>query len=846
MKNRKKSGFTLAELLAVIAIVIILLGVLAVNVAARQRSMTRLEFDAIAKEIFIAAQNHLTAAESQEYLNLPVSAFGTRESGADESGEAVPGSDEAGSGTEDSDTQIEIYYVASGDRATHTILDQMLPRYAVDAPGTFIVRYQPHPARVLDVFYSQEGKSSFLGAKGTALTADPDLYKSLMEECKGDDKIRGREHFSGGNGPYVVGWYGGGEEIETGDRLDTPTFVIHNEEQLYVVITNPEKNQNRKGYWLNLIIEGATSGAKMHLTVAHTDAAGAPDLDAVDVSFVSQLDTGEYAVLLDDVRQAGRHFAEISANPDSGAFIPGENLNLYLVAWSSAELTNIAKSAAQTTNSLYADPAPYFSDKEVVGSDVKAGVAAIENFRHLENLEENISGVSGEGITKLAAGPAAGTDAESGDDPETGGGTAKFKAVQISDMDWEETWQDWESKDAGWDQISLLNSDTTTENKCFYPVSPAYVLTYTGKPAEQLETQSSDPDAPAAETENKLSYCIKNVKVDFDGPSGLFGSLTSNSAVSDLELIDFSVTASSGDAGALIGTAEKVAVENVLARNTRDSSVEGLNNKDPRSENITAENGSAGGLIGSMTDGKVENSAAALYVRASDAAGGLIGEAKNRATVTNSYAGGHTEMDPDAPGQKPSVYLKTTEGPARINVIGSAAGGLIGRVTGDSTTGVSADTCYTTCSVKGSAAGGLIGEVINKAAVTDSYATGLVETDDDGNAHALIGIGSAEGSGNSYLWIINQDQTWQKNIMENSPNPAADIPGGITAADADKNTTTFGGFFSGSAPAQPYNAKLIASYEGKYPMRPVSTDAKKYVSAHYGDWPMPETLVINP
>ena len=51
MRNRKNSGFTLAETLAVVAIVLILMGVLFVNVAARRRAQTRLEFDTIAKEI---------------------------------------------------------------------------------------------------------------------------------------------------------------------------------------------------------------------------------------------------------------------------------------------------------------------------------------------------------------------------------------------------------------------------------------------------------------------------------------------------------------------------------------------------------------------------------------------------------------------------------------------------------------------------------------------------------------------------------------------------------------------------------------------------------------------------
>ena len=69
-RNRKNSGFTLAEVLIVVAITVILMGVAFVGVQSYQRSSTRLEFDGIAKEIFIAAQNHLTAAESQGYLKI--------------------------------------------------------------------------------------------------------------------------------------------------------------------------------------------------------------------------------------------------------------------------------------------------------------------------------------------------------------------------------------------------------------------------------------------------------------------------------------------------------------------------------------------------------------------------------------------------------------------------------------------------------------------------------------------------------------------------------------------------------------------------------------------------------
>ena len=63
--NRQKKGFTLAEALIVIAIIAVLSAVIFVAVFAYLRSMTKLEYDNYAKEMFIAAQNHLSMAESQ-------------------------------------------------------------------------------------------------------------------------------------------------------------------------------------------------------------------------------------------------------------------------------------------------------------------------------------------------------------------------------------------------------------------------------------------------------------------------------------------------------------------------------------------------------------------------------------------------------------------------------------------------------------------------------------------------------------------------------------------------------------------------------------------------------------
>ncbi|MFQ8840722.1 MAG: type II secretion system protein [Clostridium fessum] len=59
-KQKRRAAFTLAEFLTAIAIVGILASLSFVVVIRYQRKLRRLEMDQTAKEIFLAAQNHLT------------------------------------------------------------------------------------------------------------------------------------------------------------------------------------------------------------------------------------------------------------------------------------------------------------------------------------------------------------------------------------------------------------------------------------------------------------------------------------------------------------------------------------------------------------------------------------------------------------------------------------------------------------------------------------------------------------------------------------------------------------------------------------------------------------------
>ena len=130
----------MAEMLIVVAIIGVLSGVAFISVFAYQRSMGQLERDGIAKEIFVAAQNHLTAAYGEGYLST--SSYGTP-------------------GTAHGDSDKKVYYIVvdqgSISEAGSAMFDLMLPFGAIDetvrAGGSYIIRYQPETATVLDVFY---------------------------------------------------------------------------------------------------------------------------------------------------------------------------------------------------------------------------------------------------------------------------------------------------------------------------------------------------------------------------------------------------------------------------------------------------------------------------------------------------------------------------------------------------------------------------------------------------------------------------------------------------------------------------------------------------------------------
>ena len=815
-KKNNEFGFSMAELLMVVAILVALFGVAFVAVQRHQRSMTQLEYDTIAKEIFVAAQNHLTAAESQGYLGKI-----TDESGYGNKSEFKDAK------SSDEDDEVYFFTVTKGTVDQGVMLDLMLPFGSIDetirAGGSYIIRYQPSTARVLDVFYSNPGPvTAWLTLKGADLTGH---YNALMP-IRGEENKAARRNCDAIGGA-VVGWYGNGDALPVGDRLEAPKVFIHNEETLWVEVkdtntTNTVNTTTTPGA-LVLVVTGETSEAKKMFNLYSDDTGRVSE---------KQVGSGEYRIVLDDITRNGFHFAEIVADTTS-KFIPGENITIEGIAYNNGALTNIAYSGRGRTNSIFADPSSYEvkpqSDmastelNKVNGTVVykdnttnPIGIAAVANFRHLENLDKFVSGLGkGEELEYISA-------------------------VQLTNLSESLSWTGFigEDNDKTGECIFANGIDTggNSGKYQYWPVNLEEDFLYDGR-GHSISDVVTDGSAPGED---------KNV--------GLFRTLNGGS-VQNLELIDFTIKGSDNteaNAGALAGTTSDSDVKNILVRNSEEKDSEFSKNS-----NITA-NGSAGGLIGLMRGGSVTGCASAVYVSGNTNAGGLIGSASG-GTVTVCYSGGHTE--------KATYYIdgtvqfdengKPDPDCCIFNVKASgSAGGLIG-----SSSETDILYSYSTCSVTGSTAGGLVGNAAGT--IKNSYATGLVSGTTEG---AFTGSFSGTATDCHYYEIINERKDAQKGFTYVDPVSGEKSFPGITPLDASAQTYNDFSFPNASGyswqPAVPYDEALKNYYKDQdeknvYNLKTVkqlvvldsdpsvSINDDDFVTTHYGDWPAPEIFVIN-
>lgn len=803
MKWKNNKGFSLAELLVVVAIIVILMGVAFVAVQNHQRSMTRLEFDGIAKEIFIAAQNHLTSAESQGYLQS--TEYGNE-------------------GTLTGDKKDGVYFILKGD----SMLDLMLPFASIDetvrAGGTYIIRYQPSSGTVLDVFYSFPGKSSLLTVSGKVL--DSSDYPTLMgdEINYREGGERNRERYPGG----VVGWYGNVEPLPIGERIDAPELIIHNEEILWVEIRSSAKN-DLNGTSLNLIVKGDVSGTQIAFDLKSMSDLRVKQLnDSADGSKV-------YAVILDDITTSQMHFSDlyIVQNGTRKEFNPGENISVEAVAFTNNALTNIGYSGKKTTNSAFADIEAVTVNNNTTYS------ALIENFRHFENLDKTISSFDREKAYK-----------DKNDTAVTIGA-----ARQISDMNWNDEADDKAfikrihtlRKDFKYDttDVTIYSSDNnavTTTVDTLYPVSPDYPLAYDGQ-------------------NNAVSNV--NVKVNHSAEAGLFGTLPENSKVENLELIDFDITGTTS-AGALVGTATGTTISNVVAYNSVDES--GNEKLSKNIEATGAAGGLIGSMIGGKVEKSAAAVYVKGGTEAGGLIGSVTGDNNTVTacysgghTISGKPDGAETKYDGHA-----DIYpVRYDPDHCNVTAASGTAGGLIGAA-GSTTIGSSYSTCSASGKTVGGfvGTGGTTSNCYCTGLVsgTDSegaFAASGTSADDSCKYFEIINERrNKDGSGNPtagyhYLKAFANGEDGNVKKIDETVDTYQTFTGNPDAwAEAHNYDATLKEYYkvkkiSGVGESQ--TEETVCGYNLMPLARLWSTalEDSDFVKDHYGDWPAPEEFIFN-
>ena len=400
--HKNSNGFTMAEMLITVAIIVILCGFGFVAVIAHQRNLKRMEMDETAQEIFIAAQNHLTAARANgQWSSFLEKTAAEGQGGSRGTVMSYKPSDYDKVSDADAESRKFYYFATESAEAVKNGAEALiLPEGSIDETlrgHHFYVEYDAASGTVFGVFYTDSDHP---------ITADDATAVSLSRtdpDARRDYKVDGKR--------TIIGYYGGalGELNSPGD-LYAPSVAVRNAESLvlYVVdknyyrpVSSKEGAQNFQTK-LKLTFEGVTSGKKAVKEVdpsspsSQTDAFSRAVLAEIsaepfDVVIPSSGASAQqtkavkaeyYAIVLDSIVRKDGHFADLFPE-----FIPGEDIRITATLTSDKAGEDVSQTV--TVNSLFNSVK---TEKNLSGIASKT-VVTVSNPRHLENLSSEVSGV---------------------------------------------------------------------------------------------------------------------------------------------------------------------------------------------------------------------------------------------------------------------------------------------------------------------------------------------------------------------------------------------------------------------------------------------------------------------
>lgn len=360
-KNRKK-GYTLAEVLTTVMILLILMAIAVPAIFSIRRNLRQKALDNKAELIYTAVQNNLVKLQNN----------GNSSKYAGKKADAV----KANPSDADGDKASVLFFVTSDrkndpDNAVSSLVtkdiidDELYNNY-------WVVEYNPDSASVYAVFYSE--------------TSEIEKYDTISY-----NNLRYKKNRLAAGAK--IGYYGG--DIIAGGNTSTlaPSLTVTNEEKLTVAISckRPDANgltfevtlKDQDGHSLTLKYKPDISGMKLvHQTDdLYLDSQEGKKNESGTISGIRY----DLKLTLDDLTDDTTRFYSLygagnkSLTDPNKQLTPGSALTITVTVKSEGSFTDSATASA-TTNSLFAD-------------STTSETAVIQYGRHLQNLDEK-SGVT--------------------------------------------------------------------------------------------------------------------------------------------------------------------------------------------------------------------------------------------------------------------------------------------------------------------------------------------------------------------------------------------------------------------------------------------------------------------
>ena len=369
-KKRATRGFTLAEMLVVIAIIAILVGLASIAASSLLASMRQNKLDTIAQDIYVTAQERLTEMYIDNRVD-DVSFQSLSAVGGSTEGLLELKADNDALKPKDWDSAnipyagLNAMYNQQGPTAAAVLLPAGALSAEVEA-NHWIIEYNPEYGYIYAVYYSEKAfDPASIGSWYSSGKAN--LYRSYSDRK--------------GSG---VGYYGGvgvlgGKVLMTTTSLNVSLNIINAEELRADLAVRIPTEYKERPVRVKFTFTGEQSGAVSEYEVI---------MSALDSGYFNR----EYALIMDSFNR-NQQFGELDLFEDMS---PGENVTMEVLA----ELGSAGMGSFKADPALDTAMTTAVFNSLFQSIDTETGTAYVSAGRHLQNLDEDI--VSAElGITNV-------------------------------------------------------------------------------------------------------------------------------------------------------------------------------------------------------------------------------------------------------------------------------------------------------------------------------------------------------------------------------------------------------------------------------------------------------------